>query len=179
MVVKRLIQLALTRVLRSRPDVDGNGSLDLIVANSNDGTVDVLINNGNGIFQSAMPYLIGSAPQQIAFADVNGDGIPDILTANTGDETVGVLLGNGDGTYQTVISNGSGATTPTGSLGVGDVDADGVNDVVVAAGPDGNYVVLQGNGRRNFLITSYSCGMSTRYRRTKPVLRSLFSRVQS
>lgn len=134
-------------------DVNGDGKPDLIVANrsadssgSADGSVSVLLGNGNGTFQSAVTYDSGGlAPFGVAVADVNGDGKPDLLVINSscnsnsncssiGGETdgaVGVLLNNGNGTFQTAVAYDSGGIFAM-AIAVGDVNGDGNPDVVLA-----------------------------------------------
>ena len=73
-------------------DVNGDGKLDVVVANcsgnSSDctgsaGNVGVLVGKGDGSFQTAVTYTSGSTyPFAVAVADVNGDGRPDIVAAN-------------------------------------------------------------------------------------------------
>jgi hypothetical protein len=55
------------------------------------------VGNGNGTFQSAVNYPVGSYPRSVAAADLNGDGLPDLVVANDGGHygvgnTVSVLL---------------------------------------------------------------------------------------
>ena len=85
-------------------DVNGDGKPDLVVANCGQsgtnsctfGTVGVLLGNGDGTFQTAVPYgSDGYYAASVAVADVNGDRKPDLLVANRGYETdgsVGVLI---------------------------------------------------------------------------------------
>ena len=118
-------------------DVNGDGKPDLLVANScasatcNNGTVSVLIGNGDGTFQTAVTYASGgSYPESVAVADVNGDAKPDLLLANDGN--IGVLLGNGDGTFQAAVTFSSGGIDEPSSVAVADVNGDGMPDVLVA-----------------------------------------------
>jgi hypothetical protein len=93
--------------------------------------VAILLGNGDGTFQGAVPYDSGGAlAQGVAIAEVDGDGKPDLLLVNTLSNNVGVLLGNGDGTFQPAVTFGSGAEFP-GSIIVADVNGDGKPDLVV------------------------------------------------
>ena len=127
-------------------DVNGDGKPDLLVANlcvsnsnCSNGTVGVLLGNGDGTFQAAVSYGSGGATANfIEVADVNGDGKPDLLVANLcvsssncPDGEVGVLLGNGDGTFQAAVSYGSGGYGAY-SIAVADVNGDGKLDLLVA-----------------------------------------------
>jgi hypothetical protein len=151
-------------------DVNGDGKPDLLVANNcidtncANGSVSVLLGNGNGTFGAANSYSSGGyEAQSIAVADVNKDGKPDLVVGNaiclpigaceTG--SVGVLLGNGDGTFQPVMTyGGSGAQ----SVAVADVNGDGKPDVIVATCGDsecatGAVGLLLGNGDGTFQNT--------------------------
>ena len=79
-------------------DVNGDGKLDLVVANGGGTMVTVLIGKGDGTY-TAMPAFGTNYDgiSGIAVADLNGDGNLDIATANG--STVGIFLGNGDGTF--------------------------------------------------------------------------------
>ncbi len=128
-------------------DVNGDGETDLITANNN-GTVSVLLGDGDGTFRRQQTFPIGQAPRSLAVADVNGDGIPDLITANYGANTVSVLLGNGDGTFQPQ------QTFPVGqgpnSVAVADVNGDDKPDLITANSNDNTVSVLLGNGDSTF-----------------------------
>jgi hypothetical protein len=150
-------------------DVNGDGKPDLLVANgcgapsqtcSGDGVVGVLLDNGDGTFQTAVSYDSGGQyAYAIAVADVNGDGKPDLLVANWSSSSVGVLLGNGDGTFQAAVTYDSGGQR-TKSIAVADVNGDGKLDVIVGNqcpsgsscdySKDGSVSVLLGNGEGTF-----------------------------
>jgi hypothetical protein len=97
-------------------------------------SVSVLLGNGNGTFQSAVNFGVGSGPFSAAVADVNGDGRPDLVTANYGSASVSVLLGNGNGTFK-AAKNFAGGSAPQ-SVAVADVNGDGRPDVAVNFGGD-------------------------------------------
>src|SRR5437660_165594 len=81
-------------------DFNGDGKLDLAVANIGSNSVAVLLGNGDGTFQVPLSSLVGDAPAFVAVGDFNGDGKPDLVVANRNDNTISVELGNGDGTFQ-------------------------------------------------------------------------------
>jgi hypothetical protein len=72
-------------------DVNGNGKVDLICANSGDNTLSVLTNNGTGGFVLATTLSVGSRPWSVVAAAVNGDGKEDLICANSADTTLSVL----------------------------------------------------------------------------------------
>jgi len=159
-------------------DVNGDGKPDIIVAKQclggtcANGTVGVLLGNGDGTFQPVVNY--GSGGQyaySVAVADVNGDGKPDLLVVNQcvtssscANGVVGVLLGNGDGTFRTAVSYGSGGQYPD-SIAVADVNGDGKPDLLVAnyytgnSNSNGSLGVLLGKGDGTFQpVVSYGSG---------------------
>jgi hypothetical protein len=69
-------------------DFNGDGNIDVVVSNG-DGTC-VLLGNGNGTFQTPIPYLPGGA--FISTGDFNGDHKPDVAVASGSLSTVTVLL---------------------------------------------------------------------------------------
>ena len=78
-------------------DVNGDGKVDLVTANSYDNNVSVLLGTGTGTFGAAQNFAAGLQPRSVAMADFNGDGKIDLLTANAG--SVSVLFGTGTGSF--------------------------------------------------------------------------------
>src|SRR5205823_6370588 len=89
-------------------DVNGDGKLDLAVANCGSANVSILFGKGDGTFEAAANYGTGTSPLAVATGDLNGDGKPDLTVANSGSGNVSVLLGNGDGTFQDAVNFGVG-----------------------------------------------------------------------
>ena len=153
-------------------DFNGDGLPDVAVTTCNDqsctqGSVSILLGNGNGAFRAPTLYPAGGAASAIATADLNGDGKLDLIVANpcrciSGD-TVSILLGNGDGSFQPPLSYASGGIVPD-KIQVGDLNHDGKLDLAIAnqchddACAFGGVVgVLLGNGDGTFQpASSYS-----------------------
>jgi hypothetical protein len=152
-------------------DFNRDGKPDLAVANTEAaepsgylearGSVSVLLGNGDGTFQPAVNYSVGTNPVSVAVSDVNGDGKPDLIVAAYGsspnyfDSSVSVLLGNGDGTFRPAVNYSTGPLTR--SLAVGDFNRDGKPDLAVANygsnahnRTDTSVSVLLGNGDGTF-----------------------------
>src|SRR5262249_32954283 len=109
-------------------DVNGDGLLDLAVANNVSSNVSVLLGNGDGSFQAARNFPAGNFPRAVAVADVHGDRLLLLVVAGA---TVRVLLGNGDGSFQTTHVSYVAGSAPT-SVAVGDFNGDGSPDLAVA-----------------------------------------------
>src|SRR5437762_1762 len=80
-------------------DFNGDGKIDLVVANAGTNNISVLLGNGDGTFQAARTFPVGNRLEFVAVGDFNGDGKLDVAVASYNTNTVGVLLGNGDGTF--------------------------------------------------------------------------------
>jgi hypothetical protein len=113
-------------------DVNGDGSLDLIVGSSAGMTV--YLGSGTGSFQALAPLALpaGAFPYSInAFVarDLDNDGKIDLAIPDYQNAQIDIFLGNGDGTFQ-APSQTKTASTPL-SIVAGDVDGDGLLDLIV------------------------------------------------
>ncbi|HYM75013.1 MAG TPA: FG-GAP-like repeat-containing protein [Candidatus Dormibacteraeota bacterium] len=129
-------------------DFNGDGKLDLAVANFADSTISILLGNGDGTFQPQNTLAVGTNPISVATGDFNGDGKLDLAVADRAVDTVSVLLGNGDGTFQAPLSFTTGLTP--GYVVAGDFNGDGILDLAVANTGDGTVSILVGNGDGTF-----------------------------
>jgi hypothetical protein len=132
-------------------DFNGDGKLDLAVANSGDGTVSVLLGNGDGTFQAAVPpyYTVGTTPVSIAVGDFNGDGCPDLAVANLNSSNISVLINNCHGTFTVTnytVANATFTSSGPRSIAAGDFNHDGYPDLAVADFTNGEVWVLLNDG---------------------------------
>ncbi len=99
-------------------DVNGDGKLDVIVANSGvpatgaGSDLGVLLGNGSGAFAAQTTFVSGQSPGSAGVADLNGDGRPDIYLANFTDNNLGVYLNNGNGNFTGQVYTITGAGGP-------------------------------------------------------------------
>jgi hypothetical protein len=132
-------------------DFNQDSKLDYAITNGGSANVSVLLGNGDGTFKPTRNYATAFGPQCMEVAHLRGPRAASDLviantssTANSGRGTVSVLLGNGDGTFRPQVQY------PVGiigfSVGIGDLNRDGNEDVVVANGGSGTVSVLYGNG---------------------------------
>jgi hypothetical protein len=82
-------------------DFNHDGLPDLAIADGEDSSVTILLNDGKGDFSPAAgsPFFCNRNPNDIAVADFNKDGNPDLAIANTETAELTLLLGNGRGQF--------------------------------------------------------------------------------
>jgi hypothetical protein len=129
-------------------DLNGDGQMDMVVANTQSGTVDVFLAAGRGKFGPARKFAAGPSPVAILAADFNGDGKPDVAVANGGNNSVSILLGNGDGTLQAAVTyNLPGLPV---FLAAGNVGGKGQQDLLVAVSGGKSVFLLANKGNGSF-----------------------------
>jgi hypothetical protein len=131
-------------------DFNGDGNLDLAVANAVPGsaTVSILLGTGTGSFGAKTDFATGRGPISVAAGDFNGDGNLDLAVSNDGSNTVSILVGTGTGSFgaKTDFGTGNGPI----SVAVGDFNGDGKLDLVTANIVSGTVSILLGTGTGSF-----------------------------
>ena len=138
-------------------DLDGDGHLDIAAANSDGDSMSILLGIGDGTFQAVASYPTGASPTAIVPGDFDEDGQLDLAVTSRTASTVVVSPGVGDGTFQ---PTSHGVDPQAGHLAVGDLDGDGILDVVTADGWGNKVSVLKGLAAGGFGIpTTHAVGM--------------------
>jgi hypothetical protein len=159
-------------------DLNGDGSLDLVVAgldarasdieNPEDtGKLTVFYGRGEGAFGAPVDHLGLYPIDAVAIRDLDQDGIGDVVLANhrypwgsqAGNATT-VLLGKSDGTLASSKGYGTGGWYSS-ALAVVDLDDDGIPDVVASKGWTAELELYMGNGDGSLTPrASYGAGYS-------------------
>jgi VCBS repeat-containing protein len=144
-------------------DLNGDGRLDLVVANAGSNDVSVLLGNGDGTFGAATNFATGIMPAFVTVADLNGDGKLDLVVANfnpnsnVGSNNISVLLGDGVGGFG-AATNFAAIAGPM-CVAVGDLNGDGKLDLAYTNKTNISVSVMVGDGLGGFGQTaSFSVG---------------------
>jgi hypothetical protein len=130
-------------------DFDRDGFTDICVANVDSNTVSILLGDGDGTYGPQQVVNVGGGPRGIAVLDVDGDGDIDIANTNPLSGNYCTLLNNGSGVFGApTYSEGGGA----GEWGMvaGDMDNDGILDLVIGAQNGQQILVERSNGNNSF-----------------------------
>ncbi len=141
-------------------DLNGDGHVDIVAANTGGDTLGVLLGNGDGTFQAVKEIQVTSAPVTVVVADFNGDGKTDLAVPNNQGDTIpgasnaiSILLGKGDGTFGSATDYKTPG--PTQALQVADFDGDGRLDLAAfsfSTTAAGTVTVLLGKGDGSFQV---------------------------
>ncbi|MDG0810714.1 FG-GAP repeat domain-containing protein [Cohnella rhizosphaerae] len=85
-------------------DFDKDGDLDLAISNSDSHNVSILLNRGDGTFDTQTFFAAGTYPMGLAESDFNGDGNADLAVVDTLSDQVSVLYGDGHGAFGAPVS---------------------------------------------------------------------------
>ncbi len=139
-------------------DLNGDGQLDFVVANSSGNNVNTYFRNPDGSFGAVFFGATGHSPAHVALADLDGDGILDVVTADQIDNSLSFLRGRGDGSLfpRSIIPAG---TNPV-FVAIGDLNGDGRPDLVVANSSHSTVSVIKNLGGGAFSApTTYAVNL--------------------
>lgn len=135
-------------------EFNGDGKLDLAVANLLSNDVSILLGDGFGGFGPPTHVPVNPEPSVVAAGDFNKDGKTDLAVGYGFFRPVSVLLGNGDGTFSGPTSIGNSSNTS--HLAVADFNNDGNPDIAVASAEA--QMILLGNGSGGFTTNEILVG---------------------
>jgi hypothetical protein len=128
-------------------DMNGDGLLDIVTANSNDQDVSVMLNQGRLQFAPApgSPYAVGPSPYPLTIGDVNNDGHLDIAStsSNRSFKSLTLLIGDGKGSFQR--RDVPLRTASPWYVSIGDINHDQLPDLVMTHAERNELTVLTGN----------------------------------
>ena len=124
-------------------DLDADGWLDAAIAHGTSGRVSNLMNSGDGTFAAAVVLESGvPSVMRLVAGDFDGDAGVDLAVSSS--TTLGMFQNQGDGSYAAALV----LVVPSGvdSTGLGDLDRDGDQDIVLGFRGDDAVVVVRADG---------------------------------
>ena len=156
-------------------DIDNDGFIDLVVANSGGDFQQnwIMMNQGDETFvrENSAINQISSEGRGVAWCDFNNDGFPDVYISNGSQDELPEILrrnalfqNNGDGTFSNV-AEAVGVDDPAHGRGVvwGDINNDGFMDLLIGNSLGFDYPahnrLFTNNGEGNFEDITESAGI--------------------
>lgn len=148
--------------LASYPDITGDGVAEIIGCTAGGGRAATMYDGETGaVIQSFNSYLgpdTGWVYDVAVVGDVNGNGTIDFAIAlGSDDDAVYMIDGGSTGTHHNEIWRRQGADVFYGVIAVGDINDDGIPDVVAANG-DNSSAVTALNGANGHVLWSVNSG---------------------
>ena len=136
-------------------DLDGDGDLDLLTANST--KLHMFAGVGDGTFTEPTVISVPSGTRFATAADLDGDGLPEVIATTTSSDIVAVFQNEGNGVFAAGVSHATGSR-PAGVVAL-DVDGDGLLDLATANDGEATVSVLGATGDGGFApAQSYALG---------------------
>lgn len=145
-------------------DLDGDGKLDLVVANQGSNTISVYRNTStsgtlnSGSFAAKVDFTTASSPLSVAIGDLDQDGKQDIVVANVSSNSISIFRNASTSGSITSSSFAAKVDFTTGanpfSVAIGDLDGDGKFDIAVTNSNAGNVSVFRNTSTNGSITTS-------------------------
>ena len=152
-------------------DIDGDGKLDVVVANSGSGDIRIMRNTsvaggltGSSFVTPGVSYPAGIAPTGVALGDLDGDGDLDIAVSDTVSGKVFVWRnGSTPGAIDSTSMSSFAVGNRTFGLYINDIDINGKPEIFVARKDVDSISILRNTstGILSFEKTSYSTGVGS------------------
>jgi hypothetical protein len=136
-------------------DLNGDGNLDLAVADQTGNTISKLLNSGTGVFVASGTQAVGQEPVAMVTADFDGDNKPDLAVANFVSNNLSILL-----TTTPTIQTTSATLGAPFALAAGDFGS-GFKDLAVANSSSSTILILRNNGTGVFTAGETLSGVTT------------------
>jgi len=132
-------------------DLDADGDLDVVVGNDAPDEKVIYFNDGKGNFTLAGTFGDKQWPtRNVTVVDLNRDGRPDIVVANRTDEAPGanyICLNDGHGKFPSCRALSPESAT---TIAAGDINGDGLVDLVVPHRDGGQSYIYINDGKGGF-----------------------------
>lgn len=128
-------------------DIDGDGKVDIAVANEGSNSISVFKNYstaGNISFAPKSDFTCGAGPYRVALGDLNGDGKLDMATGNNSGNNVSVLVNistTGSISFLNKVDYNTGPNTSF--IAIGDLDGDEKPDLAATVETSAQIVSLR------------------------------------
>lgn len=152
-------------------DIDRDGDLDLIVGNAVFTTTNssgqlielrtearntVYLNDGVGNFTESLTFAATDNTQSVVLADLDENGTLDLVVGNKGEENRIYWNNEGTGFTNEAVQLFGSADSATTSIAVGDVDADGLLDLLVGNFNQPNQLYMNQRNHTFTVSTTYA-----------------------
>jgi hypothetical protein len=135
-------------------DFNGDGRVDLAIANHETQHLTVLLGDGRGVLDPApnSPFTVVVRPHVhgVATGDFDGDGSLDLVTDSWAEDRLAVLFGDGKGSFATPGTYVAVGKHPYQRVRVADLNGDGRADIISPNLEGDNVTILLGDGKGKF-----------------------------